>query len=43
MSKKYFLYDGRYRSNPDRAVCYEVCDSKKEARKNALDNFRSNN
>lgn len=28
------LYDGRYLTNPDQAVCFEVCESLKEARKN---------
>lgn len=28
------LYDGIYLTNPDRAVCHEVCESLKEARKN---------
>jgi hypothetical protein len=33
----WMLFDGRYLSNPDRAVCYEVCTSVKEARQNAPD------
>ncbi len=33
----YMLFDGRYLNNPDSAVCYEVCDSLKEARENKDD------
>lgn len=33
----YSLRDGRYYTDPDRAVCYEVCDTLKEARKTAPD------
>jgi hypothetical protein len=31
----YMLYDGRYRANPDRETCYEVCDSEIEAKDTA--------
>ncbi len=31
------LYDGRYRTDEDRSMCYEVCDSKIEAEENASD------
>ena len=32
MKKKIWLiYDPRYRTNPDDAICFEVCDSKEEA------------
>lgn len=33
--KNWFLYDSIYRTNPFRAVCFEVCDSLKEAEENA--------
>jgi hypothetical protein len=33
--KKWLLFDGRYRADEDRAVCFEMCDSLKEAKKNA--------
>lgn len=33
--KKYLLYDARYRTAPDRAICCEVCDDLAEARTNA--------
>lgn len=29
----YELYDGRYLTDPDRAVCYEVCQTYAEAKK----------
>lgn len=35
METIYILYDGRYRTNPDRATCFEVCDSEFEARDTA--------
>jgi hypothetical protein len=35
--KKYLLYDGRYRTDEDKAVCYEMCDSLKEANENKDD------
>ena len=31
------LFDSRYRTNEDRATCFEVCDTFKEAKKNARD------
>lgn len=31
------LFDGRYRTCEDRAICYEVCETLKEARKHAKD------
>lgn len=40
MAKKgkiWMLFDGRYRTDEDRAVCYEVCDTLKEAKENAND------
>lgn len=30
----FYLYDGRYYTNPDRAIVYEVCESLKEANDN---------
>ena len=36
-TKKYFLYDGRYRTDEDRAMCYEVCETLKEAKKSTKD------
>jgi len=33
----YCLYDGRFITNPERAICYECCESLKEARKNKDD------
>ncbi len=35
--KIWMLYDGRYRTDEDRSMCYEVCDSKIEAEENASD------
>lgn len=35
--KAYYLFDGRYRTNPDRATCYERCDTLKEAKTNCKD------
>jgi len=35
--KIWLLYDGRYRTDPDSAICYEVCESLKEAQENAND------
>jgi hypothetical protein len=35
--KVWLLFDGRYRTDEDRAICYEVCDSLKEANENADD------
>lgn len=31
------LFDGRYRTHEDRAVCYEVCETLIEAKENADD------
>lgn len=36
-TKIWMLFDGRYRTDEDRAVCYEVCDTFKEAKENADD------
>jgi len=33
----WLLYDGRYRTDEDAAMCYEVCDSLQEAKYNASD------
>ena len=33
----YELYDGRYLTNPDKAICFEVCDTLKEAKINAIE------
>lgn len=33
----WLLFDGRYRTDEDRAICHEFCDSKKEAFENAPD------
>jgi len=35
--RRYFLYDGRYRTNEDIAICYEVCSTLNEAKKSAKD------
>lgn len=35
--KIWMLFDGRYRTDEDRAVCYEVCETLKEAKENAND------
>tara|TARA_R110000822_G_scaffold67329_2_gene164024 strand:- start:3584 stop:3766 length:183 start_codon:yes stop_codon:yes gene_type:complete len=35
--RRYFLYDGRYRTNEDRATLYEVCSTLKEAQKVSKD------
>lgn len=35
--KQWMLFDGRYRTQNDDAICYEVCDSLKEAKENAID------
>lgn len=34
MKTVYELYDGRYLTRPERAICYEVCETIKEARQN---------
>lgn len=36
-TKFWLLFDGRYRTDEDRAVCYEVCDTLNEAKENADD------
>lgn len=36
-TKIWMLFDGRYRNDEDRAVCYEVCETLKEAKENADD------
>ena len=36
-TKIWMLFDGRYRTDEDRAVCYEVCETLKEAKENADD------
>ena len=35
--KIWMLFDGRYRTDEDKAVCYEVCKTLKEARDYADD------
>ena len=35
--KVWMLFDGRYRTDEDRAVCYESCDTLKEAYNNVDD------
>lgn len=35
--KQWMLFDGRYRSDEDRATCYECCETLKEARMSAKD------
>lgn len=35
--KQWMLFDGRYRTDSDRATCYECCETVKEARKSARD------
>lgn len=35
--KIWMLFDGRYRTDEYRAVCYEVCETLKEAKGNADD------
>lgn len=39
MSKKtkWFIYDGRYYSDPDRALVMSVCDTEKEAEEEKYD------
>jgi threonine aldolase len=34
-TKIWMLFDGRYRTDEDKAVCYEVCETLKEAKENA--------
>lgn len=33
---KYLIYDARYHTDPDRAVVFEVCDTKEEAERNKV-------
>lgn len=35
--KVWMLFDGRYRTDEDRATCYEVCESLREAKNSAKD------
>jgi len=35
--KEYFLYDNRYYHDPDSAICFEVCETLREARANGPD------
>ena len=35
MKKIWMLFDGRYRTDEDSAVCYEVCGTLEEAKKGA--------
>ncbi len=35
----YALYDSRYLTNPDRAICYTVADTLKEARHDKKNSF----
>jgi hypothetical protein len=37
MSKAWIIWDGRYHTDPDRAIACEVCSSRKEAEQNAPD------
>lgn len=37
MTIVYFIYDGRFHTDPDRALVMEVCDTLEEARKNRRD------
>lgn len=30
---KYLIMDGRWHTDPDNSVCFEVCDTKEEANK----------
>ena len=32
--KQYLIYDGRYHSDPERAIVMEICDTLKEAKEN---------
>ncbi|NLN24677.1 MAG: hypothetical protein GX163_03280 [Bacteroidetes bacterium] len=36
-TKIWMLFDSRYRTDEDKAVCYEVCETLKEAKENADD------
>lgn len=33
----FVLYDGRYTTNPDDAIVYEVCETLREAKENSRD------
>lgn len=35
--KIFVLFDGRYLTDQDRAICYEVCNTLKEAKSSARD------
>ena len=35
--KYYLLFDGRYRTDEDSAVCFEVCETLKEAKESCED------
>lgn len=37
IKKVWLLFDGRYITDEDRAICYESCETLKEARKNRTD------
>ncbi len=37
MEKSWMLFDDRYITNEDKAVCFECCETLKEAKKNAKD------
>ena len=39
-NKIWILFDSRYRTDEDRAICYEVCKTLKEAKDNA-DNYET--
>ena len=36
-NKIWMLFDGRYRTDEDRSVCFEICKTLKEAKDNADD------
>ncbi len=35
VKKVWLLFDGRYKTDQDNAVCFEACETLKEAKKNA--------
>ena len=35
--KVYLLFDGRYRTDEDSAICFEYCETLKEAKENCND------
>ena len=35
--KTWLLFDGRYLTSPDDAVCFEMCDTLREAKRNKSD------